>query len=404
MKILFLVPNIPPTPRAPGSPRLYDLMRGLKARGHTLALVCGVDDMARWQEFLERDGGTQLLERVYPVFGGPRLGMTGRVWNLFSLRPAFHTGYRAPTYYAQMRQTVAHAIHEFECNVLHVDQLLMAQYVPQRHACVYVIDPHDAISLAEARKLTLNRMNVPRRILQRYQTAKIRRYEGTVAARADAYIVNSQPDGRYLQAFIPRSKLHVIPNCVDTDFFHPAPEVPIRAQLVFTAAYSYLFNVDAMLHFCGNILPRLRPRFPNLRLMIVGAQPPRELQELTRDPLISVTGYVEDVRPYIWESAVVISPIRSGTGVKNKLLNAMALGKAIVATASSAEGLGVRNGEHMLVAQSDEAFAEAVARVLNDSVLAQELGVAGRAFVVNEYGCQNLALRFEKLYTALAQK
>lgn len=398
LRILFLAPDVPPTPRAPGSSRLYDLMRGLHARGHSLALVCGVADAARWEQFLYEDGGAQLLTQAYPIFAVPQLSFPGRVRNLLSSRPAFDTRHRAPAYDALLRTTVARALEEFPCDVLHVDRLVMAQYVPAPRKWAYVVDPHDAISLTEARKLALKRLNPAQRLLQRYQAAKIKRYEQAVAQKADAYVVNAEPDRAYLATFLPRAKLHCIPNGVDTEFYHPAPDRPTKQQLVFTGTFTYIYNTDAILYFHANILPRLRASLPDLQLMIVGAEPPPAVQQLARDPLTRVTGYVTDVRPYLWESAVVISPLRNGTGMKNKLLIAMALGKAIVATPSSAEGLGVRDGEQMLLAESDTAFTDAVTRVLNDAQLAHRLGQAGRAFVEREYDYTKLAARFEELY------
>lgn len=406
MRVLILAADVPATPRAPGSPRVFDLLRGLKMRGHSVALVCSVRAPQRWQQFYEDEHGAQWLDAIYPVMAVPQLSFAGRVRNLASERPAFDTRSRAAAYFALMAEITAQAVTEFQCDVLQVDQLAMAQYVPAAFRRALVIDPHDAISLTEARKLSLDHSNAPKRILaralMRYQIEKIKEYERAVATRADAYVVNAEPDRAYLETFIPREKLHAIPNGVDTDFYHPAPQVPPKHQVVFTGAYSYAFNVDAMLHFHANILPRLRAKFPELRLLVVGAQPPPELQRLAAtDPLTTVTGFVDDVRPYVWESAVFVSPLRGGTGMKNKLLNAMAMGKPIVATPISADGLGVCNSDQMLLAQDDAEFAGKVECILNDVSLAERLGNAGRSFVEREFGYLKLAERFEALYLEL---
>ncbi len=409
MKILLFALDVPATPRAPGSPRVFDLLRGLKLRGHTLALVCGVSSPARWEQFLQEDGGAQFLDATFPVPATPQLQFSGRVRNLLSPQPPFHMRYRAPAFFSQMSVTARRALAEFQPNILHIDQLAAAQYVPEAYRGALVIDPHDAISLTEARKLDLDtsaslRRNLARRFM-RYQISKIKNYELAMAQRADAYVVNAEPDRAYLDTFLPREKLRAIPNGVDTSYYHPAPEVAPQHEVVFTGAYTYAFNVDAMLYFHSSILPRLRSRFSNLRLTVVGSHPPPELRQLgVNDPLTTVTGFVDDVRPYVWQSAVFVSPLRGGTGMKNKLLNAMAMGKPIVATPHSAEGLGVCDGEQMLLAESPEAFADAVSRLLDDPALAQRLGAAGRAFVERDYSYARLGARFETLYSEILSR
>lgn len=404
LRILFLAPHVPASPRAAGSPRMFDLMRGLHARGHSLALVCGAAERARWEQFLDADGGADFLTAQFPLFDQPYRSPFGRMRNLLSSRPAFDTTYRAPAYHNAMRAMVERALVEFPCDLIHVDQLAMAQYIPDARRGALVVDPHDAISLTEARKLTLGRMNAAQRVLHRYQIAKIKRYEASIAARVDAYVVNAQTDLEYLAAFIPRTKLYAIPNDVDTGFFHPAHELATKPELVFTGSFYYAFNADAMLYFHAHILPRVRAVFPALRLQIVGAHPPPPLQALgARDALTTVTGFVDDVRPHVWQAAVYISPLRGGTGMKNKLLNAMAMGKAIVATTVSADGLGVRDGHELLLADGDAQFADAVIHVLNDARLAKRLGDTGRAFVEREYGYPKLAMRFEELYLRIVE-
>lgn len=404
LRILFLVPHVPASPRAPGSPRPFALMRGLHARGHSLALVCGVEERARWEQFMGADGGAEFLAAQFPLFAKPQLSAHGRARNLLSSRPAFDMKYRAPAYHKQMRALVERARVEFPSDLIHVDQLAMAQYIPEAWRGALVVDPNDAISLTEARKLTLGRMNAAQRVLHRYQIAKIKRYEADIAARADAYVVNARPDLEYLAAFIPRAKLCAIPNDVDTVYFHPARETATKAELVFTGSFDYAFNADAMLYFHARILPRVRAVFPALRLQIVGANPPPALHALAAcDALTTVTGLVDDVRPYVWQAAVYISPLRGGTGMKNKLLNAMAMGKAIVATPASADGLGARHEQELLLAEGDAEFADAVIRVLNDTVLAQRLGNTARAFVESEYSYPKLAMQFEELYLSIVR-
>lgn len=405
MRILVVTPEVPATARTPGSQHVYYLVRGLAARGHVVALVSGVRSEALWREFLNADRVAPSLAASYPVPNPGQLSLSGRVLNLLSPRPAFDTRTRAPRYYTQFCEAVASARAEFRPDIVHVDQLAALQYVDAATPGALVLNVNDAVSLAEIRKLELQDRPFPATALWRYQIAKIRNYERRAAARVGAYVVNAEPDRAYLAAFVDPARLRVIPLGVDTTYYSPAPDVTLRERLVFTGTFSYHFNTDAMLYFHANILPRLRARFPAIELAIVGADPPSELRALAaRDPLTCVTGYVADTRPPIWESAVFISPLRGGTGVKNKLLIAMALGKAIVATPPSVAGIDVADGQELIVAGDDHAFAGAVERLLRDRARGEALGRAARALVEHVYSDALIAARFEELYRELPER
>lgn len=233
----------------------------------------------------------------------------------------------------------------------------------------------------------------------RHQIVKSKNYERALVARVNAYVVNAEPDLAYLADFLPAAKLHVIPNGVDTVYFHPSPETAVHPQLVFTGNLSYRFNADAVLYFHARVFPHVRAEFPDARFVVVGAHPSSEVTALAQqDRLTTVTGFVDDVRPYVWDESVFVCPLRGGTGLKNKLLNGMAMAKAIVATPLSADGLGVSDGEQLLLAADDTAFAEQIVRLLKDRALRQRLGAAGRAFVEQNYSVSSFGAQFEALY------
>lgn len=397
MRVLLLTGSVPATPRAAGSPRSYHLIRGLAGRGHAVALVCVVADPARWDQFLKDDGAAQLLRTAYPLMRLPQPSLYGRIRTLVSTRPPFDTTWRDPRFHTDLRKLVFRAVDECKPDLMHVDQLSMAQYVPANWTGALVVDPHDAISLTESRMLALA-PGAAQWWLKRYQASKIKNYEKEVARHASAYVVNSAPDLDYLRTFIPGDKLACIPNGVDTDYYAPLSAMSDEPNLVFIGDLAYPFNEDAALYFHSEILPYVRAQVPNVRLTLVGASPPNVIALAHRDPLTTVTGRVPDVRPYLRDASIFVCPLRSGTGMKNKLLNALAMAKPIVATSVSVDGIGVRDGEHFLRADGKSEFADAVCHLLRDNAYARQLGEAGRAFVEREHSCERFVERYLELY------
>jgi len=148
----------------------------------------------------------------------------------------------------------------------------------------------------------------------------------------------------------------------------------------------WLPNEDAMFYFANEIFPLIRQRVPDATLCIVGRKPSRRLQDLAaRIPNIQMTGWVEDVRPYLAERAVSVVPLRIGGGTRLKIFEAMSMGKAVVSTSIGAEGLPVKNGEHLLLADDPASFAESTLRLLGNDSQRTQIGAAARHLVEENY-------------------
>jgi sugar transferase (PEP-CTERM/EpsH1 system associated) len=185
------------------------------------------------------------------------------------------------------------------------------------------------------------------------------------------------------------SKTHYVPNGVDSDYFSPdrAYENPYSGRaprVVFTGAMNYWPNVDAVTWFAAEILPRIRLRIPDVEFDIVGASPDPKVQELVADPRIKVTGRVPDIRPYIAHAAVAVAPLRVAGGVQNKVLEAMAMAKPVVASPRALAGLEPEAARHVFVAEDTEAFA----RVISQAIVAganTEIGAQARRCILELY-------------------
>jgi len=159
----------------------------------------------------------------------------------------------------------------------------------------------------------------------------------------------------------------------------------------------YRPNLDAALFLVDEVLPLVRETHPDARVTIVGRSDPAELKQVQR-PNVEATGEVPDVRPYLERAAVVAVPIRAGSGTRFKVVEGLAVGAPMVSTIVGCEGIGVEDGEHLLVADTAEDFADAIVRLFDDTDLGRTLGDAGRQFVVDEYSWERAGARLGSLY------
>jgi len=225
-----------------------------------------------------------------------------------------------------------------------------------------------------------------------------RRYEAFMFAPYRAAVVVSPPDRAELLALNPALRVEVIPNGVDLAYFQPQPAAREPAALLFTGNFAYAPNADAARYLAQTLLPQVQARFPDARLWLVGADPPPEVQALASDR-VTVTGRVDDLRPYLARAAVFVSPLRLGAGIKNKVLEALAMGCPLAATPLSVDGIAVQNERDALVAPVEGgALAAAVIRLLADPALRAKLSAAGPALVARDHSWARAAARYAALY------
>lgn len=229
---------------------------------------------------------------------------------------------------------------------------------------------------------------------------KIVRYERRNYAAYQGAVAVSPEDKRVLQQRCPGLPVEIIQNGVDVEYYRPS-DAPVDAHsMVYTGNYAYPPNADAMHYFCGEIFPLIRARVPDARIILLGANPPPELAGL---PGVELAGFVEDVRPVMQAAGMVVVPLRMGGGTRLKILDGMAMGKAVVSTRIGAEGLDVRPGEEILIADAPADFAGAALRLMEDAGLRQRLGLNGRRLVERDYDWDRLAERAADWYERVAR-
>jgi len=281
-------------------------------------------------------------------------------------------------------------------DVLHVRQLPMAGYAP------LVRGPRRLLELIDSETLGAERAQ-PETWRTRLRSRLAAIEERRAMEGFDAVTTVAAADAARLRNLAPSARVDVVPNGVDVVRFRTDPDVKRSlSALVFVGAMSYPPNVAAMRYFSTEILPLVHRTRPDVRLTIVGRDPAPEVRALA-SPSIEVTGEVEDVRPYLSVASLFVAPMISGSGIKNKVLEAMAMECPVVATPLAVEGLPVRSGEHALVADTADRFAAAVVQLLADAEERSRVGTSGRALVEANYTWDACAARYDRLYQELAQ-
>jgi polysaccharide biosynthesis protein PslH len=222
----------------------------------------------------------------------------------------------------------------------------------------------------------------PARWLFRCEGRRVRRLEQQLAQTADALTVVSSAEANLLRGFSPPAPVHAIPNGVDLDYFQPGPDGAVAADptCVFVGALDYRANIDGITWFCEAVWPQVLARIPTAKLAIVGRRPVASIKQLSLHRGIEVIADVPDVRPYLRRARLVVVPLRIARGIQNKVLEALAVGKPVIASPQALEGLEVFPGEHIIQADAPLQWVAEIAKLMDDDRECLVLGAAGRAF------------------------
>jgi glycosyltransferase involved in cell wall biosynthesis len=358
---------------------VYHWARLLRERGYSVdLLVTDEDPDPSWSGYLETHGiGTPALR----VPRRPRWQMA-----LALLRGESPSIARVRA--EQLAEAIGAIAPAYDAVVAVGPSLLpLAERLRERHKVVFV--PVDAVSLVVGTRLEHRwfrgverlRWELELRLWQRLEERRFSTFDAVVfVAPADAEVASRKWSSEA------RRRIHVIPNGVDSSYFSPGTAPSEPDTLIFTGNLWSHDSVDAALWFIDEVLPRIYAVRPSVRLRLVGRDPaPSLLEAVRRDSRVVVYGNVPDLRPYLDAAAVYVCPLRTGAGVKNRLLEALAMGKATVATAACAEALHLTSEAELLTADSPEAFADATLRLLADSALRGELGAAGRRRITGHF-------------------
>ena len=393
MKILFVVPYPPSRVRV----RPYHLLLTLLERGHdvTLATLHSSADELSDVEQLERSG-IRVLSRPHT-----------RLQSFQSSLRALPTGQPlqawfswSPPFARMLREAAANGYE-----LAHVEHLRGARYaLALRGRLPVVWDAVDSMTHLFTQASTQSR-TARARLIARFELPRTRSVERTLPSRVDGVVVSAPVDRDAFLSLLPdpslASRVSIVPNGVDTEYFRAGVEPPDPNRIIFAGRLSYHANVAAALHLLDAIMPRVWRVRPRARLMIVGQNPPPALRAAAAGiERVELTGTVPDLRPYLQRAAVAVAPIVYGAGIQNKVLQAMSMSRPVVATSPAVAALRARPGRDYLRDDSPDAFAEGIARLLDDGRLRAELGANGRRYVEREHQWSRMAARLDRTYDA----
>jgi sugar transferase (PEP-CTERM/EpsH1 system associated) len=299
---------------------------------------------------------------------------------------------------AALASVIRDRVARGDVDAVHVRQLPMAGYGRLAGRTGRLLELIDSEALASSREPGTG-------VKRRFRRLIAPIVERTAMRGFDIVTAVAEADADALRALGPRARVETVPNGVDLDMFTPAADVPVDPDgVVFVGAMSFGPNVAAAEWFAQIVLPHLRAARPAVTFTIVGRDPVPSVLALGRLPGVTVTGSVDDVRPYLSRAAVVVAPLVSGSGIKNKVLEAFAMGRPVVGTPLAVEGVTAEAGRDVVVADGAQAMAEAVAALLADPARGAAIGAAARTLVEQRYSWDAAADRYAALYAELAAR
>jgi polysaccharide biosynthesis protein PslH len=400
--LLFLSQTLPYPPHSGVKIRTYHILRILAKEFETTAL-CFFRSKSGGADQVVKDSLAALGEfasiEAFPI---PQEHSRGRLaWDhlrSIAMRRTYTVfSYESRPYRARLEKIMSQ--HSFD--LVHADSLDLSAYFPTVAGLPLVCVHHDAQSTLLRRRAD-HQQNPLMRLYLRTQAKLMAEEERRWCPRVNLNVAVSSVDQQAMQALAPGSRFAVVPNGVDVDFFRPQNNLTPQHGLVFVGGVNWFPNRDALHYFRDEILPVLRARGLSEPVTWVGRASAEEIEEFgAGEGAINITGYVPDIRPYVHSAACYIVPIRAGSGTRIKILDAWAMGKAVVSTSIGCEGLAAVDGQNILIRDTPAEFVDAVELVLKNPDLRQTLGEQARRTAEEHYSWKAIGERMVEQYRAL---
>lgn len=317
--------------------------------------------------------------------------------SLVSQRP--HTDFQSP--FGALRATIQKLMGEEHFDLFHVDAIDLAPLLALFPANRTVLNHHNVESELLQRRATMKSGAI--RLLIALQSKLVDRQERTVVPAVALNVAVSKRDAVHFDSLGSATPTVVAPNGADTAYFQPTTQEASGKEVVFVGGLSWFPNRDALEFYCDEILPIIKQRFPDLITTWVGKATDEDLRN-PRFSGVTLTGYVEDVREYVARARCILVPLRVGGGTRLKILEAWAQGKAVVSTTVGCEGLAAENGRNIVIADSAQAFANAVELMLEDESPHATIGAAARTTVESQYSWRMISKDLARAYNAIVHQ
>lgn len=403
MNILFVTPRIPYPPDTGAKVRTFNLLRQANIEGNNVTMLSFLYSTEE-EQYLKHIN--EMGVKVITLPGKDRITLKAAFFSLLKRMPVTVVKY----YNKEMAEALIRLIREENIDLVYFDHIHLGQYARFCNGVPYVIDEHNVESLI-LKRLSERKSNFFKKIAFRDQFNKMVSLESKICSDKNSriFVVSEEDKINLEQLCKNKVKAEIIPNGVDTEYFKaPSDQVttsPEEDALVFVGSMDWLPNTDAVEYFYKDILPLIWNKKPELKFYIVGKKPSLSIQRLNKiDQRIIVTGSLDDVRPVIGKAKVFVVPLRIGGGTRLKILEALAMGKAVVSTSIGAEGILVVDGKHLLIGDVPQAFADKVVAFLEDDFLCRRLGEEGRKLVVENYDWKIIGAKLNGVYQAVVKR
>ena len=388
MNILYVCHRFPFPPKRGGKIRPFNMIRHLSASGHKVT-VCS---LARSAEEAEEGRGiaphcvdfemAQVSNRLQTLRMVVRLPVT---------TPSSMGYFYSPT----LAQRVRRRLSEQKWDLIFVHCSSVAQYVEHITDVPKILDFGDMDSQKWLEYA--NYKSFPLSLGYRFEGAKMLAAEKRLARRFDLCTATTRAEWETLDGYGTGVASDWFPNGVDADFFCPTGEPYDADTISFIGRMDYYPNQECMARFCEQIWPILKSRRPNMKLLIVGADPTPEMRKLGEIPGVTVTGSVPDVRPFIRSSALMVAPLNIARGTQNKILEAMAMGVPVVTSTIAAGGVDAESVKHFLVADTPEEYAQSILRIVESPEERERLASAGRQRMLSHHAWPHSMARLDQI-------
>ena len=387
-KILYVTTRLPYPLIGGDRLRMYNLLKQLKQQGHDITVVSLITDDEKIEDVKKHD---EFFNNLITIRFDKKLAYLNAVKAIFNDKP-FVVQY----YYSNaMQKEVDRLIKENDFDVITGYMIRIAPYFEKHCSKNIIIDFVDAVSMMYERRIqTVNSLWDKFKI--GIEFLKVKNYEKKCCKIFKTQTVISKFDKEYIENFAKKTNISVIGNGVDTEYFKPM-EAEKKNNICFVGSMQYIPNSEAAKYFATEVFPKIKNVIPNAKFKIIGANPRKELFEITKDiEGIEITGRVEDVREYMKDSSVSVCPVRIAGGIQNKILEAMSMGIPVVTTSEGAEGIGA-DENILVVAKNNEDYANKVMELMQNEQVQKEISVKSREFILKNFSWSGIGINLKTL-------
>ena len=389
MKILYLVHRIPYPPNKGEKIRAFHQVKYL-AKHHKVDLVCLLDNKSDLSHIAPLG---DICNRIYAHQITPLLSKLKGLYTQI-VGSSVSVGY---FHRRRVQNKIDQWMAQTEYDLIFCYSSTMAEYYFRSNFYNKESRPRLLIDFVDVDsdkwRQYAEKSSFPIKQVFQCEHSRMQQFEQRIYSEFDASILISQNEAKlFTKQVVNENKIFVIPNGIDSLFFdkHKLQDAKSIEQstvplLVFTGAMDYHANVDGVLWFSNEVLPRIRKAHPHVQFKIVGSNPTSVVKQLSEREGIEVTGFVEDIRPYYEQADVYVAPLRLGRGLQNKVLEAMAFERPIVATSRANAGIQAFNGKHLFIADDPESFADKVNELISCKNLRAQIGTNAREFVIDNF-------------------